>query len=491
MMATYVCEPVRDPDLWWHITVGKWILSHQTVPHLDYWNLFGAGKEWVAYSWMHEVAYALADLNFGIWGLLVLQLSLSLLFAFSLFYCFGKIANSWLIGAFLAVCTMAACMNFFGLRPQVFAWVLFVWILFLAERVQQNGLSTKRILGICLVMMLWANSHITTAFGIAILFFWQLDPANFKKSFLQGVKVAAIGFAATFLTPYFGKEWIVFLTKADHPFANIIVIEFQPANIYHAGANILVLMIFTLGVLLHYRPRGLEIAKLSLTLLFVIAGITILKFIPDAAIMVAFLIACYWGKHSESKAELGNLAMGFHKLELGFNKIGAVPVLCCVALTALCTAGNLVKLYKTPTEDFRRPVKAVDFIIEHNLPKPILNSFGDGGYLIYRFSDQHGEPSMLVPIDGRTNVNPKKVMKAFKETLLLSSAWHQYLDIVNPETILWGSDIGLTTLLRELPDWCQVYSDVDPKQPEFGFSVFVKRSYFEQHRDKLTAADCS
>ena len=55
LIATYVCTPIVDPDLWWHIVVGRWILAEKAVPTQDYWNLFGYGKPWIAYSWFSEV----------------------------------------------------------------------------------------------------------------------------------------------------------------------------------------------------------------------------------------------------------------------------------------------------------------------------------------------------------------------------------------------------------------------------------------------------
>src|SRR4051794_26880358 len=45
-------EPVFDPDIWWHLRTGQWVLEHRDVPHLDPFSQIQ--KPWVAYSWLYE-----------------------------------------------------------------------------------------------------------------------------------------------------------------------------------------------------------------------------------------------------------------------------------------------------------------------------------------------------------------------------------------------------------------------------------------------------
>src|SRR5919197_4765573 len=48
-----VAVPVLDPDIWWHLRVGQWVVEHGTVPQTDPFSQ--AGRPWVAYSWLYEV----------------------------------------------------------------------------------------------------------------------------------------------------------------------------------------------------------------------------------------------------------------------------------------------------------------------------------------------------------------------------------------------------------------------------------------------------
>src|SRR5512134_588720 len=59
-------RPIVDPDVWWHLRTGQWIIEHGAVPRADVFSTFGTGKPWIAYSWLFEViVYHFADPNPG------------------------------------------------------------------------------------------------------------------------------------------------------------------------------------------------------------------------------------------------------------------------------------------------------------------------------------------------------------------------------------------------------------------------------------------
>src|SRR4051812_11972123 len=100
-IATYITGPIIDPDLWWHITAGRWILAHATVPNQDYWTMFGVGTPWRAYSWSNEIVYALADRIGGVHGLLVVKYILALSIVFTFAVSFQRLSKDWFVGALL------------------------------------------------------------------------------------------------------------------------------------------------------------------------------------------------------------------------------------------------------------------------------------------------------------------------------------------------------------------------------------------------------
>ena len=101
--------PILDPDLWWHLRTGQWIVEHGTVPTTDLFSSYGMGKPWIAYSWLFEVlVYSLYQM-FGLVGLVLYTVLLSVLITAALYARFrSRRENSF------ADRLLAALRNAFG-----------------------------------------------------------------------------------------------------------------------------------------------------------------------------------------------------------------------------------------------------------------------------------------------------------------------------------------------------------------------------------------
>ncbi|MBN8548602.1 MAG: hypothetical protein J0M12_04730 [Deltaproteobacteria bacterium] len=478
--ALYICGPVIDPDLWWHITAGRWILANQAIPHVDYWNMFGAGKPWRAYSWSVEVLFAWVDSHFDIRGLLILQMGMAVLVSFSLFYCLGKISRDWFVGALLGLWATLGCFNHFTLRPQTLVWVYFIWLILVVDSIETRGASRGRFAALFLIMVLWANTHLTSALAILTIVGWLWRKDHVK----QALQAGGFAFLGSLVTPYLGGEWITLFMKSGHPFQHQDIAEFQSATIMQYSTAFLIIILVVMLAFLHHRPKTVHVAKLFVAALFVAAGLAIVKFLPFAIIYCAAVVAAIWHSERADRRVLGNLSEAVERFRAGFHKIpreGLSFVCICLAIM------YAVRPWREPLNYDIVPVAAVDFMQKKDLPLPILNEFGRGGYLMYRYSDAAGNPRYLVPIDGRTNVTPHDVFGEFEAALTGKYNWKSYLDRVKPETILWPTESPLVAILLEGTAWCQVFATGDK---EMGYTVFVKRSYWEKHQDDLESTNC-
>jgi len=59
---------VRDPDIWWHLKVGDWIVQHRAVPFVGIFSRTAETRPWIAYSWGYEVLLSRAYAWFGLVG---------------------------------------------------------------------------------------------------------------------------------------------------------------------------------------------------------------------------------------------------------------------------------------------------------------------------------------------------------------------------------------------------------------------------------------
>jgi hypothetical protein len=480
LAGVYICGPIIDPDLWWHITAGRWILAHQEIPHVDYWNMFGAGKHWRAYSWLVEILFAWTDSRFDVHGLLVIQILMAIGVSFSLFYCLGKISRDWFFGALLGLWATIGCFNHFTLRPQSLVWIYLVWLILLAERIVHGGLTKPRMFGLAFIMMLWANTHLTSVLAVLTVVGWLWTKGNERTA----IKAGLVCFVGSLLTPYLGGEWITLFMKSGHPFQHQNIAEFQSATIMQYSTAFILIAIMVLLTFLFHRPRSAAPGKLVVAALFLLAGLAIVKFMPFALIYLCAVIAAIWAQESAQRSGLGNLAEAVERLRVVIDKVpreGLSFVVICLSIT------YIVRPWREPINYDLIPVAAVDFMQDKNLPLPILNDFGRGGYLMYRYSDAAGIPKYLVPIDGRTNVTPPDVFKKFEAALNGKQNWREYFEVVKPESILWPSESPLVSILLEGTSWCRVLTTGDK---EVGYSVFVKRSYWESRKDELESTNC-
>ena len=54
------CYELFDPDIWWHLKSGQWILAHGRVPFLDIFTFSSSNRVWIDLHWGFQVALALA-----------------------------------------------------------------------------------------------------------------------------------------------------------------------------------------------------------------------------------------------------------------------------------------------------------------------------------------------------------------------------------------------------------------------------------------------
>ena len=465
-VGVYITRPISDPDLWWHITVGKWILAHRQIPAVDHWTLFSAGLPWRAYSWSNELVYALFERGLGLNGVLLLHFCLGAALALSFFYCFGRLAADRFFGAFLGLIVTCACVEHFSLRPQTFTWILLVWLLFIADRVVRERLQWRTALGAALIMCLWANSHITTALGIVTAAAWSFRRDHPRDA----VVLAGVCFAGTLCTPYLGGEWLTFFSKADHPLAFTTIREFGPATILNYSTGFAVLLLCLLVAFWQKLPSAVGPLRGVYACLMFIGGLAVIKFLPDASILLAALIAVVWRVHREGRAELGPAAEGFERLRALIEKLEgqglAFLLLCLIIVSASRTVASGIDTANVP-------VDAVAFIKDHDLPHPILNDFNEGGYLMYAFSEPDGTTAHPVVIDGRTNLISKDLWADYVEANVGGEGWERFLNRVHPETILWENESPLTTILEVQGRWCRVFRSGGKGRR--GFSVFLPR----------------
>lgn len=161
-------DVLHDPDLFWHLRLGQWILDHHVVPHHELFSFTAQGNPMVAHEWGSEVLFSLIN-RAG--GLLLVAVVMGLV-AWSGLVALGlraRARGAGLVAIAVALLLGARTMEpVLGTRPQVITVALVCWTLLIAER-HLAGASRRLIWLLPPVALVWANLHGAVVLGLAAL----------------------------------------------------------------------------------------------------------------------------------------------------------------------------------------------------------------------------------------------------------------------------------------------------------------------------------
>ena len=220
--------PVLNPDIYWHLSAGKYTLAHLGPPRTDFLSWPLAGAEWVDFEWLPQVFYYLLHKAGGFRALLlfkVLVLALTLLAFRATALLYGRRAAL----PFLLPLFTAAIMPNCDLRPENFTLLFFSLTLYFLEksRLSQAPPGLKAGAAFFFFFALWANTHAGYLYGLALTglyaageFFTEELPFIYGKApfarpgrSLDYLKLFFLGLAASLLNPY---GWKIYGVIANH-----------------------------------------------------------------------------------------------------------------------------------------------------------------------------------------------------------------------------------------------------------------------------------
>ncbi len=164
---SFACEQIYDPDFWWHLAIGRWVLEHRAIPRQDVFSFATAGAPWVPHSWLPDVGMFVLHRLAGISGVILFKAALvAAAFGTGTWLAIRSGIHPWLAAlAYAAVIPVARFQ--FRERPQtvMFALVaMFFWLL--GEREAERRRRTWILLVAGTLM--WANFHGSFFLGLVL-----------------------------------------------------------------------------------------------------------------------------------------------------------------------------------------------------------------------------------------------------------------------------------------------------------------------------------
>jgi hypothetical protein len=455
--AIVVMRPVDDPDLWWHLRTGQWIVAHGTVPVTDPFSSFGHGKPWIAYSWLFElITYGIYQ-RMGLPGILLLRVVLVYAVAVAIHRFVAKREPRFLVATGLAGLAFLPIGYLVSERPWLFT-VLFFTMTMDAVLDLRAGRSRRAIWLLPLVYALWANLHIQFIDGLFLLGLACVGPVVDRlfalgepgkhadlagsRAWWQLLVLTIVCMLATLCNPYGLHLYGIVVEYASQTGAYDLVEEHLAMD-FRAWWNWAVLGLslaaaFALGG--RRRPSSFEI------LLLAAAAYLSFHSRRDLWFMVLTALAIV----TTSQRSLTFLPERFVLTPPRLVALG-IGVIMVLAGSGWQQNLTLTRLNQAVEEKF--PVQAAAFVEKGGYGGPLYNPFDWGGYLIWRL------PELPVAMDGRTNLHGvARIMRSFK-TWGGEPGWDGDPELEAARLVMGPTNSPLAYLLRRDSRFELVYRD--------------------------------
>ena len=433
---------LNDPDTYWHLVVGDWILANG-FPTGDPFSFTFAGAPWIAKEWLAQIVFSLAH-HLGGWTLVVVLSAAAIALAFALLtrFLMDELAPLPVL-ALTAVAFVLAAPHLVA-RPHVLALpVMVAWVGGLVRAVDRARQPPYMRLGL---MVLWANLHGGFTLGIVLGIAAGLDavvaatPADRLRLAARWIGFVLLTFVAASVTPYGPESMVVTYRILSQSEALSVITEWRPADFSHlAGFEVVLLLA---GGFALYRGFVLPPVRI-----LVILGLLHLALAAErngellGLIAPLFLAAPLARQFPAARAGREPAAFRWRPAAIAAGLALLVP-----ATVALAVAGD-----SAPNRRIT-PDAAVKALKRAN-PGPVLNDYDFGGFLV--FSD--------VPpfIDGRTELYGGAFTARHFRAVTLSdfSDFVRLLDEYGIAATLLSPTTPAVALLDRLPGWQRLYAD--------------------------------
>ena len=460
VIAAVFVGSVQDPDFWWHIRIGRWMVENGRLPSNDIFTFTVPSHVWTDHEYLTETIMWLIYSNAGLLGISVF-FGLVTYSGFLLMYRQVRRQPFVIVGIGLALGAVAGA-PIWGPRAQMITFALSCLELYWLQGYLSG--RSRALQFFPLVMALWANLHGGWVIGfvwlgvalVAELAGWAWEPSNpaHRKHVRFLVIVGAASAVAVLATPHgFSLYLYPFQTVASMAQEKLIVEWFSPdfhQAFLHPFEGMILLLI--VGFALR-RPALYEV------LLTLVALALALQSVRNIALFVAATTPVLINSYSEYWKELSK-ARGW-KPNLPSRRIFAVITAVALLVVALATFVHIADATSpSKQQDLTAttyPVAAADWLAAHpEIGTRMYNQYGWGGYLAYRF---YPDPHRKVFIFGEAALMGDDLLNDYEDIQTLRPDWKTMLDKYGVDYIVYNKGEALANVLATQTEWKLVYQD--------------------------------
>ena len=428
----YGLHSIADFDTGYHLQTGHYIVTHGMVPLYDIFSSQGGGVRWIAHYWLSDVFFFLVYALGGYGGLIVLVGAMAVLTWWMVMRtAYQYTGKSFLVPLLLLPYT-SLTYELWVVRPQIYTYAATALLLYLLERWRRTE-NKKILVGVIVLVVVWANLHAGVILGIAIVGLYGIAYAYHRRAHVRnalmplGLFLAAI--AVTIVNPNgYATLWYEQIIGTSVRTVGTLewksLLYFLPDTIESkAFLGLMVVVAVHVGWVVIRRIRRMKVvSQEDIVSLGLLAGACALPLMSIRHVIL-FLIMTF------PLFVMSVQTLYTHRVSLHMRKTFVWGAMGLVGI--FCIGGLVHALGLQKINDHMLPVGAVQFIQDHHIAGPTFNNMEMGGYLIWTLW-----PQQKVLFDGRSEIYAGAANDNYVSIFLGSAGWQKAWDAYHPNNVL-------------------------------------------------------
>jgi len=441
-----------DSDMWWHLKTGEVIWNSRHIPTTDLFSYTTNHHAWIPHEWLSQVLIYGAYRLGGYSGLMAWLCVFATALVIAGYILCSQYAGNAKVGFLGAVIVWFFSTIALAVRPQVIGYLLLIVELLLLHLGRRR--SPRWLYGLPVLFAVWVNCHASFFFGLIVLgVFAGCSFLDFEVGSLVAERwsalerrtlliAAGLSAIAVFVNPV-GVRQVLY--PVNTLFGQHIVVtmidEWKPLPLSDPrGIALLAILAFIGLYVIAQRESRIYVHEVVLLAMGTWLGLShkrmVIVFGILAAMVVTRLLAKSWeGYDAEQDRPVANAVL--------------IALAVVVVVAAFPGRDNLMEQVEQ-----KSPVLAVKYIKAHHLTGNMMNSFTDGGYLIWAL------PEHSVFVDGRADVYEwTGVLPQVAQWATAEGDPNILLDKYDVSFCLLERDTPIANEMKLLGGWRQVYED--------------------------------
>lgn len=459
---------LADPDFYWHLKTGEYIVSTLSIPSTDPFSFTFGGKPWVAHEWLTEALLYGAMQAFGYTGIRLL-IATMLCASFYLLYRLAlKLGNDDGKALVISLAFFVPLLPYGSPRPQILTFFFFTAYLYLLLDFKYSG-TTKRLWLLPAMMLLWVNLHGAYLVGIALLMIflateWTMHLYADRGNIIARRNLTRLGMftlatcLATLANPQFFMIWVYPFELVSLEVSKGIINEWQSPNFHLLGFKLYLILIIMFFSGLIYSRKKPDLTELFIPIFFISAGLVSARHLPLTCFVLSGFFSAFY-RHVDLPFKLPKVPRFDQSQARGINSqinptvAGVINLGLLLTVLLLAASGSVYRDKENQVAE-TVPVGAVNYVIENKISGNMFNDYNVGGYLIYKLASMQ-----KVFIDGRADLYGDKFVTEYLQIYAGQEGWKQKFDKFSIDYVICDKNAALRQLLLADGSFKEAYVD--------------------------------